>query len=127
MGVAGRLSGSESAPVHVGHPLGFVPEASLENLVCSCEGQVWKWSRCPRNKCLLISWLQLPSAVILEPPKIKPVTVSIVSPSICHEAFHFHALEKEMATHSSTLAWGIPRMAEPGGLPSMGSHRVGHD
>ena len=41
--------------------------------------------------------------------------------------FHFHALEKEMATHSSVLAWRIPRMAEPGGLPSMGSHRVGHD
>ena len=39
----------------------------------------------PRSKCLLISWLQLPSAVILEPPKIKSLTVSIVSPSICHE------------------------------------------
>ena len=41
--------------------------------------------------------------------------------------FHFHALEKEMATHSSVLAWRIPRTGEPGGLPSMGSHRVGHD
>ena len=41
--------------------------------------------------------------------------------------FHFHALEKEMATHSSVLAWRIPGTAEPGGLPSMGSHRVGHD
>ena len=41
--------------------------------------------------------------------------------------FHFHALEKEMATHSSVLAWRIPGMAEPGGLPSLGSHRVGHD
>ena len=41
--------------------------------------------------------------------------------------FHFHALEKEMATHSSVLAWRIPGMGEPGGLPSMGSHRVGHD
>ena len=41
--------------------------------------------------------------------------------------FHFHALEKEMATHSSVLAWRIPGMAEPGGLPSMRSHRVGHD
>ena len=40
---------------------------------------------------------------------------------------HFHALEKEMATHSSVLAWRIPRTGEPGGLPSMGSHRVGHD
>ena len=41
--------------------------------------------------------------------------------------FHFHALEKEMATHSSVLAWRIPGMEEPGGLPSMGLHRVGHD
>ena len=41
--------------------------------------------------------------------------------------FHFHALENEMATHSSVLAWRIPGMGEPGGLPSMGSHRVGHD
>ena len=41
--------------------------------------------------------------------------------------FHFHALEKEMATHSSVLAWRIPGTAEPGELPSMGSHRVGHD
>ena len=40
--------------------------------------------------------------------------------------FHFHALEKEMATHSTILAWRIPGTAEPGGLLSMGSHRVGH-
>ena len=41
--------------------------------------------------------------------------------------FHFHALEKEMATHSSVLAWRIPGMGEAGGLPSIGSHRVGHN
>ena len=41
--------------------------------------------------------------------------------------FHVHALEKEMATHSSVFAWRIPGTAEPGGLLSMGSHRVGHD
>ena len=41
--------------------------------------------------------------------------------------FHFHALEKEMATHSSVLAWRIPGTGEPGGLTSMGLHRVGHD
>ena len=41
--------------------------------------------------------------------------------------FHFHALEKEMATHSSVLAWRIPGTVEPGGLPSMGSHGVGHN
>ena len=43
------------------------------------------------------------------------------------ERLHFHALEKEMGTHSSVLAWRIPGIGEPGGLPSMGSHRVGHD
>ena len=41
--------------------------------------------------------------------------------------FHFHALEKEMATHSGVLAWRVPGTGEPGGLPSVGSHRVGHD
>ena len=41
--------------------------------------------------------------------------------------FHFHALEKEMATHSSVLAWRIPGAGDPGGLPPMGSQRVGHD
>ena len=41
--------------------------------------------------------------------------------------FHFHALEKEMATHSSVLGWRIPGTGEPGGLPSMGLHRVRHD
>ena len=48
-----------------------------------------------------------------------------LSDFIC--TFHFHALEKEMATHSSVLAWRLPGAGEPGGLPSMGSHRVGHD
>ena len=41
--------------------------------------------------------------------------------------FHFHALEKDMATHSSVLAWRIPGTGKPGGLLSTGSHRVGHD
>ena len=41
--------------------------------------------------------------------------------------FHFHALEKEMVTHSSVLLWRIPGMGEPAGLPSMESHRIGHD
>ena len=53
------------------------------------------------------------------------------SPWDCEESdtftFHFHALEKEMATHSSVLAWRIPGTGEPGRLPSMGSHRVGHN
>ena len=44
-----------------------------------------------------------------------------------HFTFHFYALEKEMATHSSVLAWRIPGTGKPGGLPFLGSHRVGHD
>ena len=70
----------------------------------------------PRSKCLLISWLQSPSAGILEPKKIKSLTVSTVSPSICHEVMGL-----------SVLAWRIPETGEPGGLPSMGSHRVRHN
>ena len=45
---------------------------------------------------------------------------------LSHFTFHFHALEKEMASHSSVLAWRIPGMGEPGGLLSIGSHKVGH-
>ena len=135
----------------------------------------------PRSKRLLVSWLQSPSTVILEPRTIKSVTASTfpISPFptsllsygaaccmfpgegngtplqySCLEnprdggawwaavhgvaksriqlsnftfTFHFHALEKEMATHSSVLAWRIPGTGEPGGPPSMGPHRVGHD
>ena len=47
--------------------------------------------------------------------------------SLSFFTFHFHALEKEMTTHSSVLAWRIPGTAGPGGLPSVGLHRVGHD
>ena len=65
----------------------------------------------PRRKCLLISWLQSPSAVILEPKKIKPVTVSIVCPSICHEVLGLDAMififgEQWWGINScSPLAW----------------------
>ena len=55
------------------------------------------------------------------------VTKSQTRPSDFTFTFHFHALEKEMATHSSILAWRIPGMVEPGELLSVGLHRVGHD
>ena len=55
------------------------------------------------------------------------VPKSQIGLSVLTFTFHFHALKKEMATHSSILAWRIPGMGEPGGLPSLGSHRVGHD
>ena len=58
---------------------------------------------------------------------IHGVTKSQTRLSDFNFTFHFHALEKEMATHFNVLAWRIPGMGEPGGLPSMGSHRVGHD
>ena len=55
--------------------------------------------------------------------------ISKICKQLMHFTFtlHFHTLEKEMATHSSALAWRIPGTGEPGGLPSTGSHRVGHD
>ena len=58
---------------------------------------------------------------------VRGVTKSRTQLSDFTFTFHFHALEKEMATHSSVLAWRIPGMAEPGWLPSMGSHKVGHN
>ena len=57
---------------------------------------------------------------------VRGVTKSWTQLSDFTFTFHFHALEKEMATHPSVLAWRIPGTGEPGGLPSVGSHRVGH-
>ena len=54
------------------------------------------------------------------------ITIAVPTQQL-HFHFHFHALEKEMATHSSVLAWRIPGTGEPGGLPSVGSQRVGQD
>ena len=59
--------------------------------------------------------------------RVHGVTKSQIRLSDFTFTFHFHALEKEMATHSSVLAWRTPGMGEPGGLPSMGSHRVRYD
>ena len=58
---------------------------------------------------------------------VRGVTQSCTGLSDFTFTFHFHALEKDMATHSSVLAWRIPGTGEPGGLLFMGSHRVGHD
>ena len=63
------------------------------------------------------AWWAAVNGVVKNPTRLSDFTFT----------FHFHALEKEMATHSSVLAWRIPGTAEPGGLPSMGSHRVRHD
>ena len=101
----------------------------------------------PWNSRFLISLLQSPSTVISESKERKFVTASTFPPGICHEVMvaqmvkHLLALretwvwllgredllEKEMATHSSILAWRIPWMEEPGRLQFIGSERVGHD
>ena len=70
-----------------------------------------------------ISWMEEPGRLYV----VHGVAEGRTRPSDFTFTFHFHALEKEMATHSSVLAWRIPGMEEPGGLPSTGSHRVGHD
>ena len=86
-----------------------------------------------RSKRLLISLLQSPSAVILEPPKITSLVAQMVKclPTMRETRVQSlgqeHLLEKEMATHSSVLAWNIPWMEEPGGLQSMGLLRVRHN
>ena len=64
-----------------------------------------------------IPWMEEPGGLQSMGSRLSDFTVT----------FHFHSLEKEMATHSRVLGWRIPGTAEPGGLPSMGSHRVGHD
>ena len=62
-----------------------------------------------------------------EPGRLQSMRSQRVGLSDLTFTFHFDALEKEMATHSSVLAWRIPGKGEPGGLPSLGSHRVGHN
>ena len=86
---------------------------------------------------VLLSWRQWHPTAVLLPGKSHGLR-SLVGSAVHGVArsqtrlsdftftFHFHVLEEEMATHSSVLAWRIPWTGEPGGLPSMGSHRVGH-
>ena len=69
-----------------------------------------------------IPWMEKPGRL-----QFVGVAMSLTRLSDFTFTFHFHALEKEMATHSSLLAWRIPGIGVPGGLPSVGSHRVGHD
>ena len=85
---------------------------------CPVQGRI----RCPMGPCLENSmdrgaWLAAVHGVSKSRTRLSDFTFT----------FHFHALEKEMATHSSVLAWRIPGKGEPDGLLSMGSHRVGHD
>ena len=76
--------------------------------------------------CLENPWTEEPGR-LQGSGRLKGVAKSWTQLSDFTFTFYFHALEKEMATYSSVLAWRIPGTGEPGGLPSMGSHRVGHD
>ena len=97
MGYPGLISGS-----------GRLPGEGNENpLQCSCLGN-------PMDRG---AWQATVHGVAESQTRLSDFTFTV----------HFHALEKEMKTHSSVLAWRIPGTGEPGGLLSMGSHRVGHD
>ena len=75
------------------------------------------------NLAWKIPWTEEPGRL----QSMRPLSKSRTQLSNFTFTFHFHALEKEMATDSSVLAWRIPGTGEPVGHPSMGSHRVGHD
>ena len=74
---------------------------------------------------LLLSWIEISGVFVMLISRMLLLLLLLLRDFTF--TFHFHALEKEMATHSSILAWRIPGTEEPGGLQSMGSHRVGHD
>ena len=88
----------------------------LENIVGEGYGTPLQYS-CLENPMDGGAWLAAVHGVAKSRTRLSDFTFT----------FHFHALEKEMATHSSVLAWRIPGTVEPDGLPSMGSHRVRHD
>ena len=88
------------------------------------------WGRSPgggHGNPLQYSYLENPMDRGAWWASVQGVAMSRMRLSDCTFTFHFHALEEEMATHSSVIAWIIPGMGEPGGLPSMGLHRVRHD
>ena len=102
-----------------------VPPHSNQYLVLSV---LFKPSWCVGNGTpLQNSWLDNPTDGGAWKAAVHGVAESRTQLSGFTFTFPFHALEKEMATHSSVLAWRIPGTGEPGGLPSTGSHRVGHD
>ena len=89
----------------------------------------WLWEQCGEGNGTLLQYSCLENLMDGGAwwAAVHGVTKSLTRLSDFTFTFHFHALEKEMATYSSVLAWRIPGTGEPGGLPSMGSHRVGHD
>ena len=104
------LDCKEIKPVN---PEGISPEYSLERLMLKLKFQYF----CLENPMGGGAWWAAVHGVARSRTQLSDFIFT----------FHFHALEKEMATHSSVLAWRIPGTGEPGELPSMGSHGVGHD
>ena len=92
---------------------------NLDLLVCHCRRRQWHPTPVllPANPIDGGAWWAAVHGVSRSRTRLSDFTFT----------FHFHALEKEMATHSSVLAWRIPGMGERGGLLSLGSHSVGHD
>ena len=104
--------------------------ASLQAVKCNHVGQLWRtktYCREGNGTPLQYSCLENPMDGGAWWAAVHGVTKSRTRLSDFTFTFRFHALEKEMATYSSVLAWRIPGTGEPGGLPSMGLHRVGHD
>ena len=104
-----ELDTTERLPFHFS--LSCIGEGNGNPLQCSCLEN-------PRDGG---AWWAAVYGVTQNRTRLKQLSSSMLRTS------HFHALEKEMATHSSVLAWRIPGMRESGGLPSMGLHRIGHD
>ena len=104
------------------HCLPAAPDTSAR----SVQGSVGLGAEVPTGSplCLVVT---LDTSVYARLAAVHAVAKSRTRLSDFTFTFHFHALEKEMATHSSVLAWRIPGTGEPGGLPSVGSHRVRHD
>ena len=112
-----KANGGDGIPVELYH---ILKDDVMKGLHSICQ-QIWKTQQWPQD------WKR--SVFIPIPKKGKTKECSNYC-TIAREftfTFHFHALEKEMATHSSILAWRTPGTEEPVGLPSMGSHRVRHD
>ena len=103
----GCKEGNMTERLHFHFSLSWIGEGNGNPLQCSCLEN-------PRDRG---AWWSAVHGVAKSRTQLSDFTFT----------FHFHALEKEMATHSSVLAWRIPGTGEPGGLSSLGSHRVGHD
>ena len=113
----------------------FLPgESQGQGSLVGCRLWGWTWLKWLSSSSSIRYGTPLPYSCLGNPmdgeawwAAVHGVTTSQTRLSHFTFTFHFHALEKEIATHSSVLAWRIPRTWEPGGLPSVGSHRVGHD